>query len=96
MHFHIRHALVKLPHQIIISLICYVIEGHGGKSACAVYTATPEDVLTVLGESKDGWLLVFKPNAPQAYPMRPDGFYGWVHKKSAVCEATPLRLKYPR
>ena len=33
MHFHIRHALVKLPHQIIISLIRYVIERHGGKSA---------------------------------------------------------------
>lgn len=60
----------------------------------AAYTATPEDVLTVLGESKDGWLFVFKPNTPQAFPMRPDGAYGWVHTKDAVCEATPLRLKY--
>ena len=71
-----------------------VTDGNAKEREGAVYTATSEDVLTVLGESKDGWLLVFKPNTPQAFPMRPDGVYGWVHKKNAVCEATPLRLKY--
>ena len=82
--------------EALMALGVEVTDGNAKEREGAVYTATSEDVLTVLGESKDGWLLVFKPNTPQAFPMRPDGVYGWVHKKNAVCEATPLRLKYQR
>lgn len=89
------HEATVAETEALMALGVEVSDSQAAAAEGAVYTATPEDVLTVLGESKDGWLLVFKPNA-QTYPMRPDGFYGWVHKKNAVCEATPLRLKYQR